>query len=412
MLGAAKPERTLCTREYQRSIAQSVHKELADNISELGMNYLYEVQRDVIRHRTHETEFLFEGLHGNIDKIKSFTNLKRAYLAEANNTTKDSFEKLDPTIRGQDPEIWIEFNPELETDFIYERFVLNPPANALVRQVNWRDNPWFPESLRVLMEAKKAENYDEYLNIWEGQTKLLLAGAVYAEELRAARAGGRICRVPYEPSRPVDVSFDLGRADMTSLWLTQGVGFELRFVDFYENCQKPIGHYIEWLQARRSAEGQKYLYGSIELPHDAKAKRMLPGTVEDELVGVFGRRFVRVLPRLSVEDGINAARTMFPICWFDAERCKDGLQHLSHYRYEVVDEKGRLSRQPVHDEHSHAADSFRYKAIARRVPKASGALVRARREAEFVDSVMDGDLYSGGRPRRPSGGGQFNWMRR
>ena len=246
----------MCTREYQNSIKQSVHRTIADQITELGMNYLYEVQQAAIKHRLHDTEFFFEGMHGNIDKIKSYERIKYCWIEEAQSTLKDSFETLDPTIRMDGSQIWIGYNPLLESDYIHDRFVVHPKDDdALVVEFTWRDNPWFPDVLWRQMNAMYKSDPDAYLHVWEGKTKLVLAGAVYADELRAARAMGRICRVPYEPSRAVDVTFDLGHHDKTSLWLHQQVGFELRFLDYYENSQKHIGHYVEWLQKRQSFRG-------------------------------------------------------------------------------------------------------------------------------------------------------------
>lgn len=410
MLGAALPERTMCAREFQNSIKQSVHRLLADQITHMGMNYLYEVQQAEIKHRQHDTVFFFEGMHGNIEKIKSYERIKRCWIEEGQTTLKDSFEKLDPTLRMGGSEIWVSFNPELESDFIYDFSITKPPADALVRALSWRDNPWFTDVNRRQMEAMRARDFDAYLNIWEGQPKLILAGAVYAEELRATRASGRIGNVPHEPIRPVDVTWDLGHSDKTAIWLTQQVGFELRFIDYYENSQKSLEHYLEWLQARKSSHGQRYIYGMCNLPHDAKAKQLgTKLTVEEQLVAVYGRRNVRVLPRLSLIDGINAARTMFPNCYFDKTRCADGIQALSHYRYEIVDnEKGTLSRVPVHDENSHGADSFRYVAIGRKLPKASVAEMRERLKSRIEDAINGGEMYEHGRPSR----GQFNWMGR
>lgn len=415
MLGTADPLRVMCTREFQVSIKQSVHRTIADEISELGLNYLWDVQQSTIKHREHDSEFFFEGLHGNMDKIKSYANIGLCWIEEGHSTRKESFLKLDPTVRGVfkgEPrsQIWISMNVELETDFMYDFFVTHTPANAIVRHLTWRDNPWFPDVLRSQMEAMKISDYDSYLNVWEGQPRLLLEGAVYAEELRAARAGGRICNVPYEPSKPIDVTWDLGYRDKTAIWLAQQVGFELRFVDYYENSQKPLSHYLEWLQARKSSHGQHYVYGMCNLPHDAKAKQL--GTklsVEEQLVEVYGRRNVRLLPCMSLVDGINAARTLFPNCYFDKARCADGLQALSHYRYEVQDDGGRLSRVPIHDETSHGADSFRYVAMSRKMPKASNGEIRARMQARLDDITQGREEYVHGRRAKQ---GQFKWMQR
>lgn len=415
MMGAADPQRILCAREYQNSIKQSVHKTIAGQIDAMKMNYLYEVENGRIFHRTIPTEFIFEGMHGNIDRIKSYAKIKKCWIEEGQSTLQDSFETLDPTIRELASQVWVSFNPILSTDYIFDHFVnKTPPDNAIVRKISFRDNPWFPDVLRKMMLQMRESDPDAYMNIWEGEPRLLLAGAVYAEELRAARAGGRICDVPYEPLRPVDMTWDLGHADKTAIWLTQQVGFELRFVDYYECSGKPLSHYLEWLQARKSSHGQHYVYGLCNLPHDAKAKQL--GTklsVEEQLAAVFGRSNVRVLPRLSLTDGINAARTMFTNCYFDKKRCADGITALSHYRYEVVEKQtGRgpqLSRVPVHDENSHGADAFRYVAIGRKLPKASVMEMRAKMQVELTRATMDGDMYSTSGWVRPRRNGR-SWM--
>lgn len=411
--GAAEPMRIMCTREYQVSIKQSVHKTIADEITALGMNYLYEVQQTEIKHREHDTNFFFEGLHGNIDKIKSYANIKRCWIEEGQSTRKDSFEKLDPTIRADGSQIWVSMNPELETDFMYDFFVKNPPPDAIVRHLTWRDNPWFPKVLQAQMEYMKAHDYDAYLHVWEGQPKLLLEGAVYADELRMARTMGRICTVPWEPTKPVDVTWDLGKRDKTAIWLTQQVGFELRFLDYYENSQKLLNHYFEWLQQRKSSTGGHYIYGNCILPHDAKAEHLgTKLTIEEQCWAFFGgQKFVKVLDRAGLANGINAARTMFPNCYFDKVRCSDGIQALSHYRYEVVDNgKGILSKEPVHDEYSHGADAFRYVAMGRKLPKTPKSEIRAKLKAGLFERVMAGEMYEPGGHGRAERK-QFGWMR-
>lgn len=145
-LAAQKPIRILCARELQRSIADSVHRLLSDQIQALGL-VGYTITQRTIEH-ANGSAFLFEGLCYNIAKIKSMEGIDICWVEEAEKVSKDSWDVLIPTIRKDGSEIWITFNPDLEEDPTYQRFVLNPPPGSEGLQVSWRDNPWFPETLR------------------------------------------------------------------------------------------------------------------------------------------------------------------------------------------------------------------------------------------------------------------------
>ena len=366
LLGLQRPLRVLCVRELQSSIEDSVYKLLKDQIAAMGLSGQYDVLKTQIR-GPNGTEFNFEGIRHNADKIKSYEGIDVCWVEEAHKVTKSSWEILVPTIRKADSEIWVSYNPELETDETYIRFNKNTPTNAIVVKMSWRDNPWFPEVLKQEMLDCKARDYDTYLHVWEGHTKSMLEGAVYAEQLRDAKADGRMTKVPWERSVGVDTFWDLGRSDMTSIWFAQVVGFEYRILNFYENRLKDVDHYIQECQKTG------YTFGTCWLPHDAKAKRLgMKRSIEEQLRGKLGH--VRIVPNLRLADGIAAARLVFPNCWFDQEKCADGLQALSHYRYEIVEKDDTLSRVPVHDWTSHAADAFRYLSIALRSPQKSTVL--------------------------------------
>lgn len=354
--GMENPLRILCCREFQGSIRDSVHKLLSDQIYALGFEDFYSIEQSSIK-GSNGTEFFFEGLKHNVAKVKSFEGIDRAWVEEAQTVSKTSWDTLIPTVRKEGSEIWLTFNPELESDETYQRFVINPPSDAIVVKVNWSDNPWFPEVLRLEKDSLKERDPDSYLNVWEGHCRQSLDGAIYAKELREAQEFKRITKVPYDPTKPVHTSWDLGWSDNTSIWFAQIVGFEYRIIDFYQDSQKTINHYLQILQSR------KYIYGTDYLPHDSRAKQLGTGRSIEEIMRTAGR-MVKVVPMLSVADGINAARTMFANCWFDEDNCADGLQCLRHYRYELDPDTQTLGRKPLHDWASHGADSFRYMAIS------------------------------------------------
>jgi phage terminase large subunit len=358
--GTQKKLRILCVREIQKVIADSVHKLLSDQIEALGLTDFYKIQQATILGRN-GTEFIFSGLKYS-PALKSYEKIDRCWCEEASAISKSSFEILLPTIRAENSEIWLSMNPVLETDWAYQNFVLNPPPGAIVRKVNYDDNPWFPEVLRNEMEYCKLTNPDAYNHVWLGCCVSILEGAIYANELRKVDAEGRICRVPYDSSKPVETFWDLGIDDFTAIWFVQQIGFDFHLIDYLEETGQPLVHYLHELQ------GRPYVYGTHHLPHDAKARNLGTGKSIEELMRQAGRR-VSIVPQLSVADGINAARSMFDRCWFDAEKCSDGIMRLRHYRYGDREELGVKTKEPVHDLASHGSDAFRYFCVGIRPPE-------------------------------------------
>lgn len=358
IMGAQRSLRVLCTREYQNSISDSVILLLEDQIKALGLTAYYKVLKDEIRGKLNDTLFVFEGLHGkSVDSLKSFEGADVCWVEEANTVLKRSWEVLTPTIRKDGSEIWVSFNPELETDETYKRFVKNPPPGAVVRKVTWRDNPWFPEVLRTEMEHLKNTDYDAYLTIWEGHCRQTLDGAIYANEIRTATAENRITRVPWEPKKPVHTFWDLGKADNTAIWFVQVVGFEFRVIDYYQAHGQNLTHYVKTLREK------PYSYGDTWLPHDAQHDLLASELTIEQQMKAQGFQ-VRIAPKTSRAAGIEAARTVFPKCWFDSEKTTDGLQALRHYIYERKDDGMTFSKEPLHNWASHGADAFRYLAVA------------------------------------------------
>jgi len=377
LLGAQRPLRVLCAREFQKSIKESVHQLLESQIKMMNLEAFYEIQRDVIRGRkgtsAEGTEFFFIGLHLNSQNVKSYEDVDIVWIEEAANVSGSSWAHLVPTIRkpkggpfDSGSEIWVTFNPELEDDATYKRFIIDMPQgesqDSFVTKTTYHDNPFLSEAYLRDVARDKEKNYDTYLHVWEGFCKQTLEGAVYADEMREATVQERICKVPYMRDFPISVYFDLGRSDHTSIWFVQQVGYEWHLVDFYENKLKHIDHYLAVLQER------EYLYDSLWLPHDAKAKQLgSKMTIEEQCREKFPNLVQRV-PRVSIKDKINAARTVFPNCYFDEKRCADGLQHLRHYCYEVNPDTKQFSEKPSHKGgHSDAANAFEYFAVASKI---------------------------------------------
>lgn len=363
LIKAAKdPLRILCAREFQTSIRDSVHKLLCDQIIALGLLNFYEITQNSIRGKN-GSEFSFIGLKNNVANVKSYEGVDIAWVEEAQTTSRQSWNVLIPTIRKQDSEIWVTFNPELETDETYQRFVLNTPNNALVQKVNWSDNPWFPDTLKEEKEALKYRDPEAYNTVWEGLCRQTVDGAIFAKEVQFAELESRITRVPYDATKPVHAVFDLGWADATAIWFVQFIGMETRLIRYMEDNQQTMSYYL--------AEMQKlgYVYDTLWLPHDAENKTLAAaGRSIEEIVRAAGYK-TRIIARTPVADSINAARTIFRSCYFDRENCHDGLQCLRHYRYEVDPDTKQFSRNPLHDQYSHGADAFRYIGLMINEPK-------------------------------------------
>lgn len=366
VLGAGRPIRVLCAREIQKSIADSVHKLLADQIEAMGLAGFYEIQKTAI-YGKNGTEFLFAGLRHNISNLKSYEGVDIVWVEEAQSVSKASWDVLIPTIRKPGSEIWLSFNPDLEDDPTYQRFVVDPPSNAQVVKINYDSNPWFPDVLRQEMEDCRRKSESDYLHIWEGQCKQAVDGAIFINELQKAAEEHRITRVPVKAGIPVNTFWDLGHSDHTGIWFAQLVGLEYRLIDYYQNNRQKMPHYIDML-ARRG-----YTYGIHWLPHDAEHEQLAAqNTVKEQLQEALrnNRKLgdsVRIVPHIgpgAVSQGINAARTIFERCLFDKDKCADGLQCLRRYRYELDEETGKIGRNPVHDIYSHGADAFRYLAVA------------------------------------------------
>lgn len=380
ILAHDKKLRILCCREFQNSISESVYEILKIQIHSLGWENDFDIQAQKIICRLTGAEFFFKGLRYNIESIKSLAEIDIVWVEEANTVSKATWDKLSPTIRGRHisdprgnlgpfgngPEIWISFNPELDSDETYKRFVLNPPNKldtkgnlySIVEKINWSDNKWFPDDLMEEMLQLKAKDENRWLEVWEGHTKVVLEGAIYATEIRQAILDKRIGKVPYDPNRPVNTFWDLGHSDKTAIWFAQTVGLEFNLINYYENRLQKMPFYLNVLQE------MKYNYGIHFLPHDGEAETLSNVTPQRQLINT-GQK-VRIVQRPAKKFvGINAVRSIFPLCNFDEVNTADGMQCLKRYCYKVDEETGQFSKEPEHDTAwSHGADALQTMALS------------------------------------------------
>jgi len=351
---AKKPLRILCAREIQRSIKQSVHQLLSDQIQAMGYGAFYQVLESEIR-GVNGSQINFTGLANNtVESIKSFEGVDICWVEEAQTVSKRSWDILIPTIRKPDSEIWVTFNPDLDSDDTYTRFVISPPDNSIVTKVNWSDNPWFPNVLDEERLHAKANNPD-YENIWEGECKSAVDGAIYADEIREAQEQGRVTNVPYDPMLKVHVVMDLGWNDSMSIILCQKGLADLRVIGYIEDDHRTLDSYSAQLK------DLQYNWGQMYLPHDGQSKDFKYGISAEDIMRKQGWD-IRIVPKLDIESGIKISRMNFHKVYFDksANRLIDCLKHYRRNINATTNEP----TAPVHDEYSHGADAFRYLCVS------------------------------------------------
>lgn len=350
---AVAPLRVLCARETQKSIQESVHKLLKDQIGAMGLEALFAVQETRIL-GVNGSEFNFAGIRQQgVTNLKSFEGADVCWVEEAQAVTKKSWDVLIPTIRKPGSEIWITFNPELDTDETYRRFVLDPPDDALVVACNWSDNPWFPPELDKERRDWLRRDPEGYKTTWDGQCRPAVEGAIYAKEIGALQSEGRLCNAPYDPLLKVHTVWDLGWNDSMSILLAQrGGSGEVRVIDYIEDSHRTLDSYLAEISDRR------YNWGFDFLPHDGFHKDFKTGRSAEQILKAFGRK-VKPVPNESIENGIKAARSALGQMVFAKGKTDRLVECIKRYR-RAVNSVTQEPGAPLHDEYSHGADNLRY----------------------------------------------------
>ena len=207
-----------------------------------------------------------------------------------------------------------------------------------------------------LTAAEAMMSADQYAQEYECSWQANVPGAIYGKEMQDAFEGGRVCNVPYDSGHKVHTFWDLGIGDSTAIWFVQNVGRAVHVIDCFEARNEGLPFYARVLTEKG------YLYGNHHAPHDIEVRELGSGKSRREVAYDLGINF-RVVPKLSVEDGIHAAQLLLERCWFDRDNCKQGLEALRQY-HRAYNERTRSFRtSPVHDWSSHFADSWRYVAV-------------------------------------------------
>ena len=237
---------------------------------------------------------------------------------------------------------------ETATRLPREWFLLRLPAST---------SGILPATELAAARAQLAE--DQYLQEYETSFEAAILGAFYGKEMREAEQQGRICQVPYDPNLPVYSSWDLGYRDDTAIWFYQIGRGEIRVIDFHAVSGADIYDIAGTVMAK------PYRYARHYLPHDARAKSLQTGkSIIEQLASHLDVAKLAVVPDIGVQSGIQAVRMILPKVWFDAEKCREGIEALRQYQREYDEDKKAYRQSPRHDWTSHPSDAFRMLAVS------------------------------------------------
>lgn len=355
IMAAQRPIRVLCTREVQDSIKESVYEQFKLEIKELGLDSMFDVLSSEIRSKCGSL-FIFKGLNDlTVGNVKSMTDINYCWIEEAQYITEESWEKLVPSIRANGSQIWLSWNPELETDFIYQKVVKEKLPECASLFINFDSNPWFPDVLKIEEQEMAARDPIRHRHVWYGEPLPAVPSAIYFNEIATMERDNRVINMFEDPLLSTYIFMDLGIGDFTSCGVVQRSGGEFRFIDFLENNRESLKWYSDELSNRG------YNDAIMVMPHDAYSKSLQTGKSSAEIMESYGWTVEPVGGKAgsiiaSVEEGIRMTRELMSRTWMDKTRCESLIEHMKRYQR-------NKHGHPAHDEHSHACDMVRYAAL-------------------------------------------------
>lgn len=369
----AKQTRAACIREVQNSLKDSVHQLLVDKIQKFGLGDVFTVLENEIR-GPRGSLIIFKGMQSyNAETIKSLEGYDIAWVEEAQTLSAHSLRMLRPTIRKESSEIWFSWNPRHDTDAVDEFFRgAHKPENAVVVQVNWSDNPWFPDVLLKEKDRDIAADPEMADHVWGGGYEIVTEGAYYARLLATAEKEGRIGDFSYDPKYPVKTAWDIGVDDYTAVWFIQDDGLVPTVLDYYEASGDGAPEIVaaclpELLpdlaatirQLKEIDRPVPFKYGLHFLPHDIRVREWGGGAKERSLILMgLGVKPINVGKAADPSDRINAVRQLLPSVRFaNTKRVQVGISRLRRYVRKWNDSMQSYTT-PLHDMNSHGSDAF------------------------------------------------------
>lgn len=367
---ANMPGVIVCGREFMNSLDDSSLAEVKSAIaSEPWLAERYDVGEKYIRTRDRRIDFAFIGLRHNLESIKSKARIRLLWVDEAEPVTDTAWHTADNTVREEGSELWATWNPKRKNSATHKRFRADPPKESKVVELNWRDNPWFPDILNKKRLTDKEKRPDQYAHIWEGDFVTVVEGAYYAAALAEAKAQGRIGNVARDPLLTIRAFWDIGgtgmRADARAIWIAQFVGREIRVLDYRETVGQPLAADVEWLRNAGYGKAQ------CVLPHDGATHDRVYAVSYESALKEAGFEVV-VVPnqgRGAATMRIEAGRRLFPSIWFNAPTTEAGRDALGWYHEKRSEDDRNIGFGPEHDWASHGADAFGLMCVAYEEPK-------------------------------------------
>lgn len=366
--GFQEPLRVLCVREVQRSIKDSVHQLLADQIIKLGLDGFYDVLSTEIRGRN-GTKFIFTGLSNlTADALKSYEGIDVCWAEESHKLSQRSIDLLLPTIRKPGSQLIFTFNPELDTDEVWVRFIENQPDNCIVKECSWHNNPWFPEVLEderqefLRMVETGARTQADYEWVWEGKTKPAVDGAIYAPQVAQVIEENRLTHVPHNPQLYTHLVWDLGYSGKMTVGFVQKQGASVHIIDYIEDSHRTYESYVNQIRDKVAKYGYRIAIdgrtgGKAWLPHDGKQTRPEVGKSPIQLLNEYGLKADKDgIPALPVDKRIELGRAMFPRTLFDKEKATPLFNRLRRYAMRINAEDHTVSIKK--DGNDHGGDMF------------------------------------------------------
>ena len=328
-------------------------------------SYLKRFTNDIPGVEQRESDLMVIFPNGSRVRLYGADNFDRLRGTYADGMVVDEYADIDPRAW---PEV---LRPSLADRRGWAVFIGTPKGRNDFYKIheNARHDPdWFSLVLRAdetnILPQYELDDMRQMLTPEQYAQELLCSfdaaviGAYFAKELDEAQAAGRMTSALYDPALPVHTAWDLGIGDSTAIWFFQVSRAEVRAIDYYEASGYGLPHYAAVLASKG------YTYGTDYLPHDAQARQLGTGRSLWETLHGLTNRIPRVLPQQNLMDGINAARVTIGSCWFDADKCHDGLEALRAYRAEFDEKRKAFSDRPRHDWASHGSDAFRYLGLA------------------------------------------------
>jgi hypothetical protein len=207
-----------------------------------------------------------------------------------------------------------------------------------------------------LKAAKNEMGEDKYRQEFECSFDAAVEGSYFGQILNELEAKKHMQEIPREELSRTFTAWDLGMGDSTSIWVAQLVGTEVRLLDYYENHGVGLDHYVKWLR------DNDYEKAEHILPHDVRVRELGTGKSRMEMLEEAGLQ-IKIAPRMSLDDGIQAVRRLLPRCWFNVPKVQTGLNCLRNYRRDYDEKRKIFYERPLHDWSSHGSDSFRYLAL-------------------------------------------------